>query len=1145
MKIGYLVIMLIFLVLLGSAANAEIRISLASYNPNTEEAKILLANAGSTDYNGIVLIIDNTATEFKGSLLAQGIKISVPMIVSAGIHNVTVRTAEGSEFRQRLFFAPSNTANFEFKQKGLAEEQAQKKAGHESSKASSSDWWLLTVVLIIFIGIIVLLYIRRKIAKPLIFSGKTGNFQEFVKPNNQLYKKTKHTARHVHHRARSKRAMIALYAAVAILMLHAVRSECCGGSCSTYQCCVNVGGTYVSLKGCQSSYGTVCPPAVMDENSDGNYCLSCACQDPNNCYWQQLQCGTCMSCVYDNINNPSYSRCEQASACISSGGACLSVGGSDGYECCYGTNKVDNTINDVCCQATDGADCSGVCMTTQANVACKASVGWQCIDNGAGDTTKDGCCYATKYNVCNGNACVFNPVGYKCDATNGWVCDTAIEGVNYDTSKPNNCFYYSGSCPKSSCMLHDSCTGQKCGDIGWQCYNDNRDTACTTNCLDCDKNRVCDPATDSDGDGSIDTCDTAPNEPCTITNPGDNCGKQGCVKDLNDELHYCSLCKPDSDNDGVNDCDDKCLGTLNGCPVDSNGCPSDCSSQACTNDQACKCLSCGDCGAFLGFGCNLDKCLGCQNDNCYWTGGLLAGCHGCLGAVAKCSDYNNQGMCSANNEGKGCLSNKCYWRNILLFGSCNDCSSITKCEDYTNDFNCKDADPCGLPKPCVWYQGSCRTDTDGDGVPDFADNCVNLFNPDQKNTDGDGYGDACDGCPFEPALTTKQRNYEYFYDTTSNINGCTDGIDNDCDSTAFDSVTKIGDKADCGDDECKSLQQCGGTRPNMCLKSTGEWVSLDSKEICDKGSMADCSVDNVCDMRIIGLDKYLCNSTNWVNIAECVDSGRCVNNYYLVIGIGACYIANVPAEPQCGNEILEKGEQCDAGVPAGFDCTSFGYTAGQLGCKDCQFDVSGCVGGAINCGDGILEGGEQCEINGQFRQLSLCSSFNPQWNGKLTCKDCKVSTAECTEYKAVDPDKDRNTCEAIFGGTQADCGANGETGCWVQAATASNAPCCGDDGKLDTWATNDNKYACEQGRFCNNKSCSSLLCNSGKICTAQGDTDCWSQEHNRCCYGTDTWTYSSNLYLNDLLVKTTCYQGKYYIRDAGVITYYNLIPESQ
>jgi hypothetical protein len=39
-------------------------------------------------------------------------------------------------------------------------------------------------------------------------------------------------------------------------------------------------------------------------------------------------------------------------------------------------------------------------------------------------------------------------------------------------------------------------------------------------------------------------------------------------------------------------------------------------------------------------------------------------------------------------------------------------------------------------------------DTDGDGIPDYADNCWLVPNPDQKDSDGDGIGDACDNCAF-------------------------------------------------------------------------------------------------------------------------------------------------------------------------------------------------------------------------------------------------------------------------------------------------------------------------------------------------------------------------------------------------------------
>ena len=42
------------------------------------------------------------------------------------------------------------------------------------------------------------------------------------------------------------------------------------------------------------------------------------------------------------------------------------------------------------------------------------------------------------------------------------------------------------------------------------------------------------------------------------------------------------------------------------------------------------------------------------------------------------------------------------------------------------------------------------TDSDGDGVPDDADNCPAVPNPGQADSDGDGFGDDCDICPYDP-----------------------------------------------------------------------------------------------------------------------------------------------------------------------------------------------------------------------------------------------------------------------------------------------------------------------------------------------------------------------------------------------------------
>jgi len=41
-------------------------------------------------------------------------------------------------------------------------------------------------------------------------------------------------------------------------------------------------------------------------------------------------------------------------------------------------------------------------------------------------------------------------------------------------------------------------------------------------------------------------------------------------------------------------------------------------------------------------------------------------------------------------------------------------------------------------------QAISAVDSDGDGIPDYSDNCIDVPNPDQIDTDGDGYGNICD-----------------------------------------------------------------------------------------------------------------------------------------------------------------------------------------------------------------------------------------------------------------------------------------------------------------------------------------------------------------------------------------------------------------
>ena len=50
----------------------------------------------------------------------------------------------------------------------------------------------------------------------------------------------------------------------------------------------------------------------------------------------------------------------------------------------------------------------------------------------------------------------------------------------------------------------------------------------------------------------------------------------------------------------------------------------------------------------------------------------------------------------------------------------------------------------GSDSDSIIIEVSNEPDDDGDGIPDYSDNCPNDYNPSQTDTDNDGYGDACD-----------------------------------------------------------------------------------------------------------------------------------------------------------------------------------------------------------------------------------------------------------------------------------------------------------------------------------------------------------------------------------------------------------------
>ncbi len=94
-----------------------------------------------------------------------------------------------------------------------------------------------------------------------------------------------------------------------------------------------------------------------------------------------------------------------------------------------------------------------------------------------------------------------------------------------------------------------------------------------------------------------------------------------------------------------------------------------------------------------------------------------------------------------------------------MYGCCEGLSAVSNSmPDPDNPGTCLDMDHevclscgdgvCGVGENICNSPADCNcTDTDGDGVCDDTDNCINISNPNQNDTDGDGIGDACESLP--------------------------------------------------------------------------------------------------------------------------------------------------------------------------------------------------------------------------------------------------------------------------------------------------------------------------------------------------------------------------------------------------------------
>ncbi len=351
-----------------------------------------------------------------------------------------------------------------------------------------------------------------------------------------------------------------------------------------------------------------------------------------------------------------------------------------------------------------------------------------CICTHELDQTTEECSASNEFGKCFGEK--------LCDGDKGWTeCDAATPQAETCNGKDDDC---DGTADEELADLpcvkkneHGECKGmQLClGQEGLQCdAQEPGPELCDGEDNNCD-NQVDEGFDDTDSDGASD-CIDLDDDGDGILDTVDNCDLIANLGQADhDEDGLGDACDEDDDNDGVPDVSDNCPFVANPGQGDIDG---DKLGDECDDDMD------GD-GSPNPWDCN-------PTDPAIYPNAAEV----CDGLDNNCNLFSDEGYPDSDGDALA------------------DCADLDDDNDGDPDVtDCKPLDPevgNGLPEVCDGKDNNCTgivdegfpdsdkdgiadcvdIDSDGDGIPNFQDNCPLVPNVDQVNTDGDPMGDACD-----------------------------------------------------------------------------------------------------------------------------------------------------------------------------------------------------------------------------------------------------------------------------------------------------------------------------------------------------------------------------------------------------------------